>query len=293
VLQEFGHTTNMGLQDLPTWGEDPAIPLALVKGYARLEEDHSPRAAAAKRRETRLRLEQDMRTRAQADPSAAALLPLLEMAQQFLPNLEDHNLLSDQRLAAASRVRWLRIGAHLVGKSALASAEDVFYYRHAELVRALEGGEAVPQEMITARRTLHQAYREASPPRVLGKPLEDTPSPDGQMVERRGELVVRGLPAAAGSYRGRVRVVESLAGAARLAQGDILVCTVTTPPWTPYFSLVGAVVTNAGGILSHGAIVAREFGIPAVVGTKNATALIPDGATVTVDGTAGIVIVER
>ncbi|MSQ41124.1 MAG: hypothetical protein EXR55_05645 [Dehalococcoidia bacterium] len=272
VLDEFGHTTNMGLQDLPTWREDPAIPLALVRGYARLEEDHSPRAAASKQRETRLRMEEDLKARAQADPSVAALLPLLEMAQQFFPNLEDHNLLADQRLA---------------------SAEDVFYYRRAELVSALEGGEVVFQEMIAARRTLQEAYREASPPRVLGNPMDDTPASDAPMVERRGEEVLRGVPASAGSYRGRALVVESLAGAARLVQGDVLVCTVITPPWSPYFALVGAAVTNAGGILSHGAIVAREFGIPAVVGTKNATSLIPDGATVTVDGTKGIVIVER
>ena len=69
-------------------------------------------------------------------------------------------------------------------------------------------------------------------------------------------------------------------------------CRSTTPPWTPYFAIIGALITNSGGILSHGAVVAREFGIPAVVGTRNATALIPDGATVTVDGTAGVVIVE-
>jgi pyruvate,water dikinase len=77
-----------------------------------------------------------------------------------------------------------------------------------------------------------------------------------------------------------------------LQPGEVLVCRATTPAWTPLFGVAGAVVTNAGGALSHTAIVAREFGIPAVLGTQNGTSFIPDGATVTVDGTAGVVTIQ-
>ena len=100
------------------------------------------------------------------------------------------------------------------------------------------------------------------------------------------------MAAAAGSYRGRARVITSITEADTPEEGDVLVCDVTTPAWTPYFAVIGAVVTNIGSVLAHGAIVAREFGIPAVVATGNGTSLIPDGATVTVNGTAGTVTVE-
>ncbi len=76
-----------------------------------------------------------------------------------------------------------------------------------------------------------------------------------------------------------------------LESGDVLVCVMTSPAWTPLFAVAGAIVTDTGGILSHPAIAAREYGIPAVVGAKRATAAIPDGALVTVDGTAGTVTI--
>ena len=88
------------------------------------------------------------------------------------------------------------------------------------------------------------------------------------------------------------RVVTSLAEAEELQDGDILVCPSTSPPWSPYFAVVAAVVTDAGGMISHAAIEAREYGIPAVVGTREATRRIPEGATITVDGSAGTVTLE-
>ena len=87
-------------------------------------------------------------------------------------------------------------------------------------------------------------------------------------------------------------MLQSLDEAGSLLGGEVLVVRALTPPWTPYLGVIGAVVTNTGGELSHGAVVAREFGIPAVVGTVNGTNLIWDGAVVAVDGTAGVVVVE-
>jgi pyruvate,water dikinase len=91
---------------------------------------------------------------------------------------------------------------------------------------------------------------------------------------------------------GTARVILSLEESERLQQGEILVCPATMPPWTPLFGIASAVVTDHGGVLSHTAIVAREYQIPAVVGTKSATALVKDGQTITVDGDAGTVRLE-
>jgi pyruvate,water dikinase len=102
-----------------------------------------------------------------------------------------------------------------------------------------------------------------------------------------GEL--KGVAASPGTATGTARVVRSLAEASKLSPGDVMVCEMTLPPWVPLFSLLAGVVADTGGILSHCAIVAREYGVPAVVGTGSGTTAIPDGATVTVDGDHGVV----
>ena len=101
--------------------------------------------------------------------------------------------------------------------------------------------------------------------------------------------VIRGAAGSPGSARGPARVVRTLAEAAKLRPGDVLVAETTAPPWTPLFATAAAIVTDTGGILSHCAVVAREYRIPAVVGTGCATATIKDGQTIEVDGTAGTV----
>ena len=102
---------------------------------------------------------------------------------------------------------------------------------------------------------------------------------------------MRGQPASPGVVRARARLIASIAEAGRLGSGEVLVTATTSPPWTPLFGVAGAVVTDAGGSLSHVAIVAREYAIPAVVGCGDATLVIPDGALVEVDGDAGTVTI--
>ncbi len=104
--------------------------------------------------------------------------------------------------------------------------------------------------------------------------------------------IITGVAASPGTAQGTAKVVRSLVEASKLQQGDIMVCEMTVPPWVPLFATVSAVVADSGGILSHCAIVAREFGLPAVVGTRVGTTIIRDGMTVTVDGTKGLVRIE-
>ena len=92
--------------------------------------------------------------------------------------------------------------------------------------------------------------------------------------------------------RGVARVIKDLSDSVRLQKGEILVCATTAPPWTPLFAVAAGVVTDSGGILSHSAICAREYAIPCVVATQIGTAVIKDGATITVDGGKGTVEIE-
>ena len=292
MLKEFGCTTDNGQQDLLTWGEGSPVPMAMLRAYARQEDSRRPRAAAKRQEARRIELEGELRARVKGDPSLAEIVPLLEMAQQLMPNLEDHNLLCDQRLHAAARMRWLSVGRVLVGRGLANAPDDVFFYRRPELFKALEHGEGLRPGELQARRRLQEAYRLTPPPLFLGRAPEGMRPEDAIPDEAQQGRTIRGVAASAGSYRGRARLIEGLAAAATLQEGDILIVRATTPPWTPYFGVIGALVTNSGGALSHSAVVAREFGIPAVVGTRNGTSLVPDGATVTVDGTTGLVIVE-
>ncbi|GAA2396478.1 PEP/pyruvate-binding domain-containing protein [Dactylosporangium salmoneum] len=128
----------------------------------------------------------------------------------------------------------------------------------------------------------------AAPPLVTGVPSRPGPRAvaDGQ---GSAPPLVTGVPSSPGRARGPVRLVRSVDDFARVRRGDVLVCRTTDPAWTPLFRLAAAVVTETGGVLSHAAIVAREFGIPAVVGAGRAMTSLTDGTPVTVDGAAGTI----
>ncbi len=291
LLNRFGSTSNNGKQDEPTWREDPWIPLELILRYAEQDDQSNPAIAAERQHERRLVLERELHDLAYRDATVAAMIPLLDIAQQFLPNLEDHNLLADQRLHYASRKRWLAIGDYLVNEGHLASPEDVFYYTYQELLSLLEGASPLGQDVIANRRHVQELYRSTTPPATLGKPPERDVSLSSNPSATGRRYVLKGVAASPGTYTATARIIDSLEDIHRLNRGDILVCRSTTPPWSPFFAIAGAIVTNTGGALSHGAVVAREFGIPAVVGLRDATSLIPDGITVTIDGGKGLVVV--
>ena len=111
--------------------------------------------------------------------------------------------------------------------------------------------------------------------------------PTGAPEAQPGQSVIRGNAGSAGKVRGTARIIMTLADAGRLQPGDVLVTPTTAPPWTPLFATASAVVTETGGVLSHCAVVAREYQIPAVVSARGATSLIRDGQMVEVDGDAG------
>lgn len=169
----------------------------------------------------------------------------------------------------------LRLGHILVSSGRLVKPEDVFLLQRAELTTGI-----TPEE-IERRRDRRRSSESMCPPLRLG-PAEPAP-PGGEDRE------VRGAPASAGQATGTVRIVRSPADFDRLRRGDVLVAPFTTPGWTVLFDRAVAVVTDGGSLASHASIVAREYGLPSVVGTGDATRRLSDGERVHVDGTAGIV----
>jgi pyruvate,water dikinase len=184
----------------------------------------------------------------------------------------------------------------------LATANDIFFV-HLDEWDAVASGQTDPKSAIASRKAEWHEQQALNAPMMIGLPIPFEMLGSANPMLRRmfgavalqpaTETMIHGVGASAGVVRGRARVVKSLTEADDLAHGDILVCPSTSPPWSPYFAVVAGVVTDAGGMISHAAIEAREYGIPAVVGTREATARIPDGATVTIDGTAGTITIER
>jgi phosphohistidine swiveling domain-containing protein len=191
------------------------------------------------------------------------------------------------------------LGEHLAATGILTDREDVFFCTRAE-VAALLAGHAKPlqPETLAERRRRWQHQRDLVPPLTLGTPAR----PIGDVIdhtvqEARGPREVPagaivGHPASAGRATGPVRIVHGPDDFDGFRDGDVLVAKATAPAWTPLFSKAAAVVTDGGTLAAHASLVAREYGIPAVVGTGDATTRLNPGRLVTVDGAAGTVILH-
>jgi len=173
----------------------------------------------------------------------------------------------------------------LVQAQVLAEREDIFYLRLEELHDVVHD-ERMDQELVRERKDAFAAFRALTPPRVI--------TSDGEAVTgsyRRDDVpagALVGLPVSAGIVEGRARVVGDVAEA-DLEAGDILVTAYTDPSFTPLFVAIRGLVTEVGGLMTHGAVIAREYGLPAVVGVEHATRLIRDGQRIRVHGTDGYV----
>ncbi|HEX4249839.1 MAG TPA: PEP-utilizing enzyme [Pseudonocardia sp.] len=281
------HGPNEGQLDSVSWREVPELLDARLADY-RTMGDASPRAP-------RLRSATQRADRARAAAELAAALPLpkrpparllVHLSGRFLALREQGKagyLISFDVARAAAR----RLGALLSDAGVLARPADVFFLTEAEL-RAPDAGRAAA--LVPARRA---AYLERQ-----GQRLPDAwcGVPEAVAVVTEGAsgpgspagTVLTGVGAGGGVVEGRARVVTD-PEKTELDEGDVLVCEATDPSWISLFVVAAGVVTDLGGMLSHGAIVARELGIPCVVGTRTASRAIRDGQRIRVDGERGVV----
>ena len=173
----------------------------------------------------------------------------------------------------------------LVQARVLSETDDIFFLTFPELREVVRVNHVDP-ELIRRRRDEFRSYAALTPPRVL--------TSEGEVIAgsyRRDDLptgALVGLPVSSGTVEGRARVVLDMAQA-DLEPGDILVTTSTDPSWTPLFVTIAGLVTEVGGLMTHGAVIAREYGLPAVVGVDHATRLIQDGQRIRVQGADGYV----
>jgi len=179
----------------------------------------------------------------------------------------------------------LKEAEHLVQANVIHEKEDIYYLSFDELREVLRTHKP-DYQIIRQRKEEYKLYEKLSPPRVI--------TSDGEIItgkykrENLPAKAIAGLAVSSGIIEGRARVILNMENA-ELEEGDILVTPFTDPSWTPLFVSIKGLVTEVGGLMTHGAVIAREYGLPAVVGVENATTLIKDGQRIRVNGTDGYV----
>jgi pyruvate, water dikinase len=301
-----------------SWNDNLTVPFAALPRYVRMI-----RAGQAIDRPTEILREERERIVAEyrgllpSDDERAAFDQMLGLARVVFPYVEDHKFYCEHWFTTRFFGKIREFGQLLAAHGVLAEAEDVFQLHHTEVDQALAdvmlawaaGGKPLGAghfgPIIAERKRMLEVLRDWSPPPAIGPVPEALNDPAVRMlwgvtaetlatwaataVSQGTEI--RGYAASPGVTEGVARVLRSVNDIGQIRDGDILVCPVTAPSWAPVFGKIKAAVSDIGGTMSHAAIVAREYGMPAVVGTGHATKRIETGQRLRVDGDRGIVTI--
>ena len=267
------------------WSENPEHILGALANYTRLGDDAlAPDAQFARGEQEAEAMMATLLARVHG-PRRAVLRFALGRVRALIGSRETPKFQIVRLLFTPSRELLKPVGLELAKRGLVADPDDIFFLTLPEARRAVDGTDM--RELVAERRTAFERERARRHlPRLL---LSDGTDAEAALVSAGEGL--RGSPASPGVVSGTARVIRSPVGA-RLEPGEILVAPSTDPGWTPLFLTAGALVMEMGGMMSHGAVVAREYGIPAVVGVARATEEIETGQRVTVDGSAGTVVID-
>ncbi|MGY1708432.1 PEP-utilizing enzyme [Geodermatophilus sp. SYSU D00758] len=303
-----------------SWADDLTVPFAALPRYV-----EQIRAGADLTRPTerlaqeRERIADEYRALLGSDEERAAFDQMLGLCRQVFPYIESHKFYCEHWFTTRFFQKIRAFGRLLAERGVLAEADDVFHLRHVEVEEVLadvqlawaSGGTELGarhwRPIVAERKRIVEALSAWSPPPALGPVPEALNDPAVKMLwgvtdetiqtwlgdDELDEDTVRGYAASPGVVEGVARVLSSVNDIGQIREGEILVCPVTAPSWGPVFGKIAAAVSDIGGTMSHAAIVAREYGMPAVVGTGQATARIRTGDRVRVDGDRGVVTVLR
>jgi len=285
-LERYGHRAIAEIDlGVKRWSEDPAHLLGAIANYLRLgDEATAPDVQFARGARDAAAMIQTLTSRLHGP--RRVLLRFLLGRVRLLAGLREQPKFQVMRVFALGHALVAPVGTELADRGLLDTADDAFFLTLPELRRAI-AGEDLRMTVVERREVYRREQGRRHIPRVLlsdgtDAETELSPATDGG---------IRGTPASPGIARGIARVILSPVGA-RLEPGEVLVAPSTDPGWTPLFLTAGALVMEMGGMMSHGAVVAREYGIPAVVGVPDATGRIATGEQITVDGSAGTVAKE-
>ena len=292
-LVEYGHReVRMDILD-PTWRDDPEPVLSFIRGYLDADEDQSPHCQQA-----RLVKEREQLTGFVLNDIQKGLLGRLLIAPVFrwiLKQTQIHTRERDTmhfemtRIFPPLRRMFLELGRRWTACGVLDQEADIFFLTMEE-IQEVAGTPRSMKETVLARKEEFLTNQSRPCPNIIRNgeeiythEIEPGDSPGSEL---------HGVPGSPGKAVGVSRIISKPEEFSKLKKGEILVAPITTPVWTPLFAIAGGLVTEVGGILSHGAIVAREYGIPAVMSVAGATKFLQDGQRIVVDGNKGVIQLE-
>jgi pyruvate,water dikinase len=278
LVQRFGFMAEADEElSQPRWEEDPSVPFALLKATIGPPRGRTTHADAA---------QEERRVLGAAGRRARSVRRKIALARAYAWWREELRevLMRTNRL---TRRAFLSLGGRWAERGLVAEPDDIFWMTAHEVVGVLDGrlDLALLAREVPRRRRHADRFRNWHPPDTLGAPPRE---PGGLPPNARS---LRGTPCSAGVAEGPVCVLRTLEEAPKAAPGAILVLEYSNPGWTPIYAVAAGLVTEEGGLLSHGSIVARERGLPAVIQVRDATHLLHDGQRVRVDGDRGSVLV--
>ena len=297
-----------------SWLDDPSIPYASIVGHvAALRAGEQVVRPTEEIERERDRLAQEYGALL-ADEVRGPWQDLLALSRTVFPYVEEHKFYCDYWFLTRWWNKVREFGALLAGHGFLEDGEDIFHLSRHEVSTALDelvltwatGGLPLGPKhwppIVARRKQLLERLSEWTPPPALGVEPEEVTDPMTIMLwgvttervrewarQQDGGSELSGAAASPGTIEGLARVVRTVSEIADVRDGEILVCGSTSPAWAPIFTKIKGTVTDVGGVMSHAAIVCREYGLPAVVGTGRATAQIRTGQMIRVDGSAGVV----
>jgi pyruvate,water dikinase len=283
-LDRYGHRETTLTISQPAWKDQPDVVVGILKVLAGTEPQQPESYAAWQRKRDELLANSILG----APPFRKRFLKSLTNARSFFQLREDTHFYATLMQPTIRRVS-LELGKRLAQAGALDEAEEVFHLRLEEL-------EAFGRQWPPSADTVMQIHELVARRKAKRESLANKPMIDPRLLNviSRGQaeenVLLHGTSGSPGVARGPAKIVHDTSEFAKLKAGDVLVAPVTNPAWTPLFQRAIAVVVDMGGAASHAAIVAREYGIPAVMGTINGTQELEDGQWIQVDGSRGLVL---
>ena len=300
-LRDFGYRSMFAHEfSFKTWKEDPAAVIEAVRAY--LASDYDFHADLERVRRDLEAAQVTVMDGVPEGPAREELAKALELSLKMNPLTPDHHFYIDQGTNARVRLVLVAIGRKLATDGVLLDPEDVMYLRYNELRAVMAGGyPGDAADLVSDRRDEREDAYKIRPRDWVGTATEEAlafpylanwgfPERFHRKPSIDAGLVV-GLPASRGTVEGTARIVLSPDQFNDVRQGDIAICKMTSPAWVVLFTRIGGLVTDAGGMASHPAVISREFAIPAVVGCSDATLRIKTGDRVRVNGSTGQVII--
>jgi pyruvate,water dikinase len=270
------------------WSENPGALIPIILGNIKNFEPGAGKRKFEQGRQEALKKEEELLSRLKQLPDGEQKADETKQMISLLRNFAGYREYPKYGIISRSFVykqALLREAEKLVEAGVINNKEDIYYLSFQEFHEVVRSGK-LDYELINQRKDEHKLNEKLNPPRVITS--EGEIGAGKYKKEHLPAGAIAGLAVSSGLIEGRARVILKMENAS-LQDGDILVTTFTDPGWTPLFVSIKGLVTEVGGLMTHGAVIAREYGLPAVVGVEHATRLIKDGQRIRVNGTDGYV----